>query len=138
MMFARALLPLRSRMNLQVEKDLCNVVNMRIHKDLCKRCASGRGHYIRDGSNKQVSIGSFLFVVDAMCSSLQDISEETRELLRQAKNPDEQTWKLGHGILEPVVLDLSTEERTRARQYQVDYHGRARSIFKLEPRQHSN
>jgi len=91
-------------MNLQVHKDL---MNLQVHKHLCKRCASGRGHYIKDGSTKQ------------------DISEETRDLLRQAKNPDEQAWKLGHGILEPVVLDLSTEERTRARQYQVDYRGRA-------------
>lgn len=95
MMLGRALLPFRSRMNMQV------------HKDLCKRCASGRGHYVKDGSNKK------------------DMSEETKDLLRQAKNPDEQVWKLGPGILEPSTMDLSTEERTRARQYQVDYYGRA-------------
>jgi len=77
---------------------------------MCRRCmASGRGHYIRGASNKQ------------------DISEETRELLKQVRNPEEPKWKLGHGIQEPIVMDLSSEERKRATQYIQPYYGRART-----------
>jgi len=80
-------------------------------KNVCSRCmASGRGRYIRGGSNKQ------------------DISEDTRELLKQARNPEEPSWKLGAGIQEPKVMDLSTEERKRAMQYLQPYIGRARSV----------
>jgi len=75
---------------------------------ICVRCmASRRGHYIRGASNRQ------------------DISQETKELLRNAKNPEEPAWRLGHGIKEPITMDLSTEERKRARQYIVPYFGRA-------------
>jgi large subunit ribosomal protein L30 len=72
--------------------------------------ASGRNRYIKGGSNKQ------------------EISQETRELIRNAKDPDDYSWQLGHGIGDPVEMDLTTEERTRATQYSVDVLGYARKI----------
>jgi len=70
------------------------------------RCmASGRGRYIRGGSNKQ------------------DVSPETKQLLEQAKDPDDLSWQLGHGIQEPMEVDLTTKERKRAMQYKVKYKG---------------
>jgi len=67
--------------------------------------ASGRNIYIKGGSNKQ------------------DISPETKKLIEEAKDPDDYSWQLGHGIQEPVEVDLTTEERTRAMQYKVKYKG---------------
>jgi len=67
--------------------------------------ASGRNHYIKGGSNKQ------------------DISSETKKLIQEARDPDDFSWQLGHGIQEPLEVDLSTEERRRATQYKVKYMG---------------
>ena len=70
------------------------------------RCmASGRNRYIRGGSNKQ------------------DVSPQTKQLLEEAKDPDDLSWQLGHGIQEPLEMDLTTEERKRAMQYKVKYKG---------------
>jgi len=67
--------------------------------------ASGRNIYIKGGSNKQ------------------DVSPETKQLLEEAKDPDDLSWQLGHGIQEPLEVDLTTEERKRAMQYKVKYKG---------------
>lgn len=67
--------------------------------------ARGRNYYIKEASNKQ------------------DISDETKELLKHARNPDDKRWKLGHGIEEPMVMDPTTTERKRATQYIVKYKG---------------
>lgn len=67
--------------------------------------ARGRNYYIKGGSNKQ------------------DISEETRDLLKNAKDPLDSSWKLGHGIQEPLTMDPNTKERKRALQYIVKYRG---------------
>ena len=67
--------------------------------------ASGRNRYIKGGSNKQ------------------DISPETKKLISEARDPEDYSWQLGHGIQEPVELDLTTEEKKRATQYKVKYHG---------------
>ena len=67
--------------------------------------ASGRNHYIKGGSNKQ------------------DISPETKKLIREARDPEDFSWQLGHGIKEPLEVDLTTEERRRALQYKVKYKG---------------
>ena len=67
--------------------------------------ASGRNHYIKGGSNKQ------------------DISPETKKLISEAKDPEDFSWQLGHGIKEPLEVDLTTEERKRAMQYKVKYKG---------------
>ena len=67
--------------------------------------ASGRNHYIKGGSNEQ------------------DISPETKKLIREAKDPEDFSWQLGHGIKEPLEVDLTTEERKRAMQYKVKYKG---------------
>ena len=67
--------------------------------------ASGRNHYVKRGSNKQ------------------DISPETKKMIRDARDPDDHSWQLGHGIREPLEMDLTTEEKTRATQYKVKYHG---------------
>ena len=71
------------------------------------RCcmASGRNIYIKGGSNKQ------------------DIPSETKKLIANARDPDDMRWQLGHGIQKPLVVDLSTEEKTRAMQYKVKYKG---------------
>ena len=52
--------------------------------------ASGRNHYIKRGSNKQ------------------DISPETKKMIRDARDPDDHSWQLGHGIREPLEMDLTT------------------------------
>lgn len=66
------------------------------------RCmASGRGHYIKGGSNKQ------------------DIPSETRKLIENAKDPDDYSWQPGPAIGEEHVVDLTTEEKTRATAYKV-------------------
>jgi len=67
--------------------------------------ASGRNIYVKGGSNKQ------------------DIPTETKELIQNARDPDDYSWQLGPGIQEPKVVDLTTEERTRATQYKVKYKG---------------
>ena len=67
--------------------------------------ASGRNHFIKGGSNKQ------------------DISPETKKLIREARDPEDFSWQLGHGIKEPLEVDLTTEERKRAMQYKVKYKG---------------
>ena len=67
--------------------------------------ASGRNHYIKGGSNKQ------------------DISPETKKLIRKARDPEDFSWQLGPGIQEPLEVDLTTEERKRALQYKVKYSG---------------
>jgi len=70
------------------------------------RCmASGRGHYIKGGSNKQ------------------DIPSETRKLIENAKDPDDYSWQPGPAIGEEHVVDLTTEEKTRATAYKLKYHG---------------
>jgi len=71
------------------------------------RCMASkrRGAYIKGGSNKQ------------------DISPETKELIQQARDPDDLSWQEGPGIQQPVELDLGTEERRRALQYSVPYKG---------------
>jgi len=71
------------------------------------RCsmASGRNVYIRGGSNKQ------------------DIPAETKKLIETARDPDDMRWQLGHGIQQPLEVDLTTEEKTRATQYKVKYKG---------------
>jgi len=69
--------------------------------------AQGRNRYVKGGSNRQ------------------DISPETKELIRKARDPEDFSWQLGHNIEEPVTLDLRTEERTRALQYEVPYRGYA-------------
>merc|ERR1719481_936053 len=61
--------------------------------------ARGRNFYIKGAANKQ------------------DISEETKDLLRNAKDRNDPSWQLGKGIEEPRMLDLGTKERTRATQY---------------------
>jgi len=67
--------------------------------------ARGRNFYLRGGSNKQ------------------EISQETKELLRNARNPDDLRWKLGAGIGEPLEMDPTTQERKRATQYTIKYQG---------------
>jgi len=75
------------------------------------RCmASGRNKYLRGGSNKQ------------------DISQETRDLIRQARDPDDLSWQEGPGVGQPREMDLTTEERTRATQYEMPYKGYAVKI----------
>ena len=70
------------------------------------RCmASGRNRYVKGGSNKQ------------------DVSPETKQLLEHAREPDDLSWQLGHGIQEPLEMDLTTQERTRAMQYKIKYRG---------------
>lgn len=69
--------------------------------------ARGRNIYVKGGSNRQ------------------DISQETRDLIRNARDPDDLSWQLGHGVEEPLTLDLKTEEQTRAMQYEVPYKGYA-------------
>jgi len=70
------------------------------------RCmASGRHRYVKRGSNKQ------------------DVSPETKQLLEEAREPDDLSWQLGHGIQEPLEMDLTTQERTRAMQYKIKYMG---------------
>jgi len=70
------------------------------------RCmASGRGRYVKGGSNKQ------------------DVSPETKQLLEHARDPDDLSWQHGPGIQEPMEMDLTTEERKRAMQYKVKYKG---------------
>ena len=63
--------------------------------------ASGRNHYIKGGSNKQ------------------DIPSETRKLIENAKDPDDYSWQPGPSIGEEHVVDLTTEEKTRATAYKV-------------------
>eukprot|EP00088_Acartia_fossae_P037051 TRINITY_DN38242_c0_g1_i1.p1 TRINITY_DN38242_c0_g1~~TRINITY_DN38242_c0_g1_i1.p1 ORF type:complete len:305 (+),score=78.37 TRINITY_DN38242_c0_g1_i1:28-942(+) len=67
--------------------------------------ARGRNYYITKGSNKQ------------------DISAETKELIRNARNPEDRRWQLGHGIQEPLEMDPRIEERKVATQYIVKYYG---------------
>lgn len=67
--------------------------------------ARGRNYYLRGGSNKQ------------------EMSQETRELLRNARNPEDLRWKLGSGIQEPLEMDPTTQQRKRALQYTVKYRG---------------
>ena len=55
----------------------------------------------------------------AGASNPQDLSQEARTLLQHAKDPDDLSWQPGYGIGEPLSLDVSTEERTRALQYEV-------------------
>ena len=71
------------------------------------RCsmASGRNIYIKGGSNKQ------------------DIPSETKKLIATARDPDDMRWQLGHGIQEPLEVDLTTEEKMRATQYKIKYKG---------------
>ena len=70
------------------------------------RCmASGRNRYIKGGSNKQ------------------DVSPQTKQLLEEAKDPDDLSWQLGPGVQEPLEMELTTEERKRAMQYKVKYKG---------------
>jgi len=69
--------------------------------------ARGRNFYIRGASNKQ------------------EISEETKELLKNARNPEDHSWKLGPGVREAVTMDPTTLERKRALQYTVPYLGEA-------------
>ena len=53
------------------------------------RNASNRNYYVRDGSNPQ------------------NISEEVRDLIRNARTQENiADWKLGPGIQEPLVLDM--------------------------------
>lgn len=72
--------------------------------------ARGRGRYLKDGSNRQ------------------EISAQTRELIEKARDTDDKSWQLGPGVEEPISLDLSTEERTRALQYEVPYRGYAKHV----------
>ena len=90
------------------------------------------------------------------------MSQEARELIQRARDPDDLSWQLGEGIQvtikfpvpldisplsilrspdrnvncpfpsdlkpspivqEPLEVDLGTEERTRAMQYEVPYKG---------------
>jgi len=67
--------------------------------------AKGRNHFLKGASSKQ------------------DISDETKDLLKNARNPEDKSWKLGHGIQEPLVMDPTTPERKRATQYIVKYRG---------------
>lgn len=69
-----------------------------------------RSRYIKGGSNRQ------------------DISPETKELLKHARDPDDMSSQLGYSIEEPITMDLSTEERTRALQYEVPYLGYASEV----------
>ena len=55
----------------------------------------------------------------AGASNPQDLSQEARALIEQAHDPDDLTWQPGYGIGQPITLDVSTEERTRALQYEV-------------------
>ena len=55
----------------------------------------------------------------AGASNPQDLSQEACTLLQHAKDPDDLSWQPGYGIGEPLSLDVSTEERTRALQYEV-------------------
>jgi len=67
--------------------------------------ARGRYYYIKGASNKQ------------------DLSEETRDLLKNAKDPEDRSWRLGPGIQEPLTMDPTTKERKEALQYSVKYYG---------------
>jgi len=64
----------------------------------------------------------------AGASNPQDLSQEARTLLQHAKDPDDLSWQPGYGIGEPLSLDVSTEERTRALQYEVPYLGYASKV----------
>ena len=55
----------------------------------------------------------------AGASNPQDLSQEARALIEQAHDPDDLSWQPGYGIGQPITLDVSTEERTRALQYEV-------------------
>ena len=52
-------------------------------------------------------------------SNPQDLSQEARALIEKAQDPDDLSWQPGYGIGQPITLDVSTEERTRALQYEV-------------------
>jgi len=67
--------------------------------------ARGRNYYLKNASNKQ------------------DISEETKELLKNARDSEDKSWKLGYGIQKPLVMDPTSTERKRATQYIVKYMG---------------
>jgi len=67
--------------------------------------ARGRARYVKGGSNRQ------------------DLGPEARELIAKARDMDDLSWQLGPGVEEPITLDLRTEERTRALQYEVPYKG---------------
>jgi len=70
------------------------------------RCmASGRNSYVSGGSNPM------------------DISPEVRELVKEARDPEDKSWQLGHGIQQHKEMNLATKERTRAKQYEVAYYG---------------
>jgi len=64
----------------------------------------------------------------AGASNPQDLSQEARALIEQAHDPDDLSWQPGHGIGQPITLDVSTEERTRALQYEVPYKGYAANV----------
>jgi len=64
----------------------------------------------------------------AGASNPQDLSQEARALIEQAHDPDDLSWQPGYGIGQPITLDVSTEERTRALQYEVPYKGYAANV----------
>jgi len=64
----------------------------------------------------------------AGASNPQDLSQEARTLIEQAHDPDDLSWQPGYGIGQPITLDVSTEERTRALQYEVPYKGYAANV----------
>jgi len=49
-------------------------------------------------------------------------------LMANARDPMDMSSQLGHGVEEPLTLDLTTEERTRALQYEVPYKGYASKV----------
>jgi len=71
------------------------------------RCMASRRRdgYIQGGSNKQ------------------DISQEAKDLIQKARDPDDLSWQEGPGVEKPTELDLRTTERDRALQYLVSYKG---------------
>ena len=58
----------------------------------------------------------------AGASNPQDLSQEAMALVKEAHDPDDLSWQPGLGIGQPITLDVSTEERTRALQYEVTLH----------------
>ena len=58
----------------------------------------------------------------AGASNPQDLSQEAMALVKEAHDPDDLSWQPGLGIGQPITLDVSTEERNRALQYEVTYN----------------
>jgi len=82
----------------------CGSAAVGVH-DSRRGMARMRNYYLHGASNKQ------------------DISERTKELLKNVRDPEDRRWRLGPGVAEPQIMDPNTIERQRATQYIIKYRG---------------